>query len=499
MSGGFDFPPASVDTDSSSENHRPTTIDPRVTQTSFPQTQIDLLRQERMYVEQRRSSHDVRLAQQRPISALHASTRRQHHEDQAVANQNFPTSAIRPRVVGSRIRRRLNNNANASSRTSMHVASFGVGLPEPTLPRVGSAAMVSAEYSGEAEVNRRRKRCKLDEDRLTRGTKTFSYGWKGQVVPGPLRMEIHSCDGGLHNEAFQQDRHQYHRDNMLCNDKSVYCTDRGHCNIILKHVGEASFELKKLVIKAPESGFTAPIQEGMIFISMTSKDLLSRTSPYHLCSEYPSDCESGEGSLSCSTPLSSSRPISRRRDSAARSVPPPVSDIMLRTFHRNDWRISEPYPRYPISTAYQAPNRYEVDPESIERRMSPSNVAVVNQGFIVTSHCNDPSGDEEEESSPATLADRYNREHMPNTVSPTSEEDADETFDRAMRERRLGLSPNRLPYQMRRGRRKSTPSTFEVVDDEECKVAMEDVLAPHAEFFIEKDKSVVSISFEPPV
>ena len=103
---------------------------------------------------------------------------------------------------------------------------------------------------------RRTKRRKLDLDD-NKGILDFSYGYHGQVVPGSLKMEIVSCDGGLHEESYGQGR-QYLPENILRNDKSVYCTKHGKCNIILRHQGETPFTLKKLVIKAPASGFTAP-------------------------------------------------------------------------------------------------------------------------------------------------------------------------------------------------------------------------------------------------
>ena len=136
-------------------------------------------------------------------------------------------------------------------------ASFGIDLPEPTLPTMGWPDLTTAEYSGEAEVNRRRKRRKLDDDRASGAFRGFSYGWKGQVIPGQLRMELHGCDGGLHADAVRQGQ-QYWPHNLLRNDKSVYCSEKSQCNIILRHVAGTCFTLKKLVIKAPERGFTAP-------------------------------------------------------------------------------------------------------------------------------------------------------------------------------------------------------------------------------------------------
>ena len=131
-------------------------------------------------------------------------------------------------------------------------------LLDRTIPRIESPDISAREYSGEAEVNRRRaKRRKLDYGSLAEGFKGFSYGYRGQVVPGPLKMEIESCDGGLHVDAAGHGR-EYWPENVLRNDKSVYCTDRSSCNILMRHQGQTAFCLTKLVIKAPERDFTAP-------------------------------------------------------------------------------------------------------------------------------------------------------------------------------------------------------------------------------------------------
>jgi hypothetical protein len=69
-------------------------------------------------------------------------------------------------------------------------------------------------------------------------------------------MEIVSYDGGEygnHNACGL-----YPIENVLKNDKSVYCSERPRCNLLLKHVGEAPFTLEKVVIRAPDRGFTAP-------------------------------------------------------------------------------------------------------------------------------------------------------------------------------------------------------------------------------------------------
>jgi hypothetical protein len=104
---------------------------------------------------------------------------------------------------------------------------------------------------------RRHKRRKLEHDSSTATEyMCFKYGHKGQVVPGRLRMEIVSCDGGEHRR--DNPPGLYRVQNVLRNDKSVYCSESSQCNLLLKHIGEAPFALDKVVIRAPDRGFTAP-------------------------------------------------------------------------------------------------------------------------------------------------------------------------------------------------------------------------------------------------
>lgn len=187
-----------------------------------------------------------------------------------VSDAQAPTSAMRSRLenVRYRARQRVQDRATPSGSGGtvqeaverLNEASSNLSsLLDQPIPRIESPDMSAREYSGEAEVNRRRaKRRKLDADPASAGhLRGFSYGYRGQVVPGPLKMEIVSCDGGLHTEAARHGR-EYWPENVLRNDKSVYCTDNNKCNLILRHLGETTFCLKKLVIKAPERGFTAP-------------------------------------------------------------------------------------------------------------------------------------------------------------------------------------------------------------------------------------------------
>ena len=187
-----------------------------------------------------------------------------------VSDTQAPTSAVRSRLESFRHRARQPGQDRATPSGSggtvqqaverLNEASSNLSslLGQP-IPIIGSPDMGSREYSAEAEVNRRRaKRRRIDDENSSWGhLKGFSYGYRGQVLSGPLKMEIFSCDGGLHAEAARHGR-EYWPENVLRNDKSVYCTDNNKCNLILRHMGETTFCLKKLVIKAPERGFTAP-------------------------------------------------------------------------------------------------------------------------------------------------------------------------------------------------------------------------------------------------
>lgn len=124
------------------------------------------------------------------------------------------------------------------------------GIPEP-LPTPSLMPQPSqVDRSGRGRLKRR----KLESDDNREGTRGFNYGQYGQVVPGALKMEIASCDGGTYDPHGDNSSPE----NILRNDQSVYCTKSDRCNLILRHKGEAPFCLKKIVIKAPRLGFDSP-------------------------------------------------------------------------------------------------------------------------------------------------------------------------------------------------------------------------------------------------
>lgn len=151
-------------------------------------------------------------------------------------------------------------------------------------PPIEPSVVAVQEYTDEAQFHRETrwratKRRKLDDGTHEDEAKTFSYGHNGQVVAGPLRLEIISCDGGAYSEPHIGSSWP---PNVLQDDVSVYCTKSNRCNMLLKHVGGMPFSLTGLVVKAPRNGYDAPIQEGMVFASMDEDRMLERTAPYEI-------------------------------------------------------------------------------------------------------------------------------------------------------------------------------------------------------------------------
>ena len=214
-------------------------------------------------------------------------------------------------------------------------------------------------------------------------------------------------------------------------------------------------------------------------MSMDSSGLLARTSRYQIRESSPLRPDN-ETETPISDETSEYRPLSRRRDSdTQRTIPPPVSDIMPRTLRHSTISMA-------TSTAFTVAN-LEIDPSTSQPCSLPSEIP----GFTVTTTCTDPSSDEEEPSSAATLADRVRRDRLPPPHEISSDEDTEDGLERAMRRARaMGITSN---HDYRINKRKTEPSRIEV------KLGEGDVLAPHARFFIERERSVVSLKFDPPV
>ncbi|KAI1094521.1 hypothetical protein F5B19DRAFT_444931 [Rostrohypoxylon terebratum] len=311
------------------------------------------------------------------------------------------------------------------------------------------------------EDNRRAKRRKLDSDRLVSGFQGFRYGKYGQVEPGQLTMELVSCDGGIYSD----DGHRYAAENILKNDQTVYCTEGPRCNIILRHQGATVFTLKELVIKAPRSNFTAPVQEGMVFVSMTSDHLLTRTAQYQI--QYSTSRNSPRRTERESQPLTPIISIRHNEDGSTMTH----AQIRARRLY-NIWMEDEDNN---VRVA-QIPSEFNVPPP-----------------FRVTTECSDDEGEDPIPRGDWRAPNRIGS--LPFESSETSEDEGDLN----------GYSFSETYHRLRRRRNRSNTALAEAVEaaqvatQEAVRAVGGELMVPHARFFIERNKSKCTIKFDPPV
>jgi hypothetical protein len=159
----------------------------------------------------------------------------------------------------------------------------------------------------------RAKRRKVTHDPETSTYDPVVYGWNGQVEPGNLRLEIASCDGG----EMEYKQSNYPAENVLRDNKDVYCSNKSKCNLLFRHQAESIFHLESLVIQAPETGFTAPVQQGLVFVGMSAGDLIRASANYTL--GYENHPRGGNFSLSFENGNGSSLNLTSN-EAASRSV-----------------------------------------------------------------------------------------------------------------------------------------------------------------------------------
>ncbi|KAJ5540564.1 hypothetical protein N7494_005640 [Penicillium frequentans] len=328
-----------------------------------------------------------------------------------------------------------------------------------------------------ANVNAGKKRRKLDADDNREDSRGFNYGHQGQVVPGALKMEIVSCDGGV----FNQEGDSFFPGNVLRNDQTVYSTKSDRCNLILRHRDEAPFCLKKIVIKAPRTGFDSPIQEGMVFVSMTSDELLARTAQYQI--QY-----------------SSTR---RRRGYRRMDLPPSQAYLTgLRTPLQSLDRTVLMGPDSNLATETEPSGRGTHDPLAEFRVTTEYNETVEDNVFVER---------EDDNLIASVTADLERTNELDDLLcsdtdddSPSDDDDEDHPMTRRRLEiqRRIGSARRSMNGDLSQ-RRRQPPSLIDPippppVPGPAMTTSNGEVLKPHARFFIEREKSVVSIKFDPP-
>jgi hypothetical protein len=409
----------------------------------------------------------------------------------------------------------------------MPTSSYSTPPSRPSPPlQPDSARDIDVQTMRESRY--RAKRRKLDDGGYEDESRAITYGYKGQVVPGQLKMEIISCDGGEYSDPHVS-VHSYPQ-NVLQDDDKVYCTKSNRCNMLLKHSSGMPFTLTKLVLKAPRAGYDAPVEEGMIFIGLNDFNLLEATARYE--NHY--------------SPQS-------YRDRPHRMLPQ----------HR---QFFPPPPRSPLRSIHRPPSRPETREDYVRWAHYAENDPILYSatvpGFDVTQ--GDPSDDEDISHSPPrspptwhdtdlnhifpphrtldryrpvyTDDDRLNAyEHSPPT---TDSEDGEAMINDLLRSGRAarddvsdpGLATdddapprsNTRPFSHRRnssGRLVTTythlpamapdPPRYERHSPEPVAKpppdalidngSSSDTIAPHARFFIPPHKASVAVRFDPPV
>ncbi|KAI1128085.1 hypothetical protein F5Y10DRAFT_241536 [Nemania abortiva] len=355
--------------------------------------------------------------------------------------------------------------ATESGRTMLRAFLDFTGPISPALPDLFSSLTPQRHES--PEENRRVKRRKLDSDRLSSNFRGFQYGKYGQVEPGPLTMELVSCDGGI----FSDETTKYSAENILKDDNTVYCTEGPRCNIVLRHQGATVFTLKELVIKAPRSNFTSPVQAGMVFVSMTSDHLLNRTAQYQI--QY-----------------SRARTSSRRVE---RDIP--VNRIISIRHNEDGSTMTRAQAR--ARRLYNIGLDDEDDDDGDVAQM-PSEFNVSPPPFQVTTECSD----DEEDGLDARLNGR-----APNRIGPlpfesdSSDDDDDDDDDEGPDD----FAISGTDYRSRQRRNRSNTALAEaeeavqIATQEAVRAVGGELMTPHARFNIEPDKSRCTIRFDPPI
>jgi len=328
-------------------------------------------------------------------------------------------------------------------------------------------------------------------------------------------------------------------------------------------MGEASFALEKVVIRAPDRGFTAPVQEGLVFVSMSADELLSGAAAYNLQYSSPSpprspsplsqndDHDSQDELLSFREAMHDARiqqhinqppqtileelmehagdPQHRSRRSgmlyvdnsvpsslAARiySLYPPTSQpATARQRHRR----SDPERRRILRQMVQHEEEQDTDIcDQAAEEPYPDAVgmsAPTPPPFTVTTATEEDDSDSNEEiSSPAIMADRLYRESR---WRPDSDEEGgngengggdDDYMQRPGQLRRVpALAYSTYSeWQQRRERyfepiRASRVAAPSRIQTTETPTTAEAILPPHARFFIAKHKNKITIKFTPAI
>ncbi|KAF7901659.1 uncharacterized protein EAF01_006958 [Botrytis porri] len=527
MSGNFDDPPSHSSTDSPTETAERLVQEilergPNSNNTISPSG--ELYRAIGRYTEARRaeaedirnmSSSERRVERQHRLGGRrstlnHGSSREEYDENERERDINARRAEVTrrrdatrpiPPLLGRRRPRLLQsdrymesqrasvegNLLNSLSEDVRQLEAASLNLRTLLATPIGSR-LPSPDHVTEGEFGRRTKRRKLDQENKAESWQGFKYGKYGQVEPGTLQMEIVSCDGGLFQSCPEG---EYGSDNVLKDDNTVYCTKSNRCNIVLKHQGETTFSLSEIVIRAPHKGYTAPVQEGMVFVSGTSNDLLTRTAQYQIQYSSPSRERPPVSIMSIRHNDDGTRSMTTAQARAGRLVQLGAQD-----------------PECDLNTPYIPPTA-----------QIPSDFTNITSPYQVTMECSSDYSDNEDQprrNRRAAYRMRVSRDIPDDLRLPEESSDDEDEFPPAG----YRLSDDGTHYyydasysaRASRNRpqleRRETASNITLAEAAEAsQIATQEAVAavggelmvPHAKFFIERDKSKCTIKFSTPI
>ncbi|KAI9138320.1 hypothetical protein BKA69DRAFT_1127436 [Paraphysoderma sedebokerense] len=185
-------------------------------------------------------------------------------------NTNSSSSSNSPSASSSSLRP-ASSNSSSSETNSYTVSNLGFARS-----RSGSSYRGTIRRADPANAvgNRRGNRPIEDEN----GCVTANKDCSSLEKEGFLRFECIDCDGLLAIERSSNIRDRindaYSAKNLLQNDSSVYCSlKKRNVHLSLQLLPSSSvppnavFTVQEIVVKAPLTGFTAPIKDGLVFIS----------------------------------------------------------------------------------------------------------------------------------------------------------------------------------------------------------------------------------------
>ncbi|CAG8036605.1 unnamed protein product [Penicillium salamii] len=332
--------------------------------------------------------------------------------------------------------------------------------PSPGASRSPSLMPPSGQSGHDDQGRQKRRKLDTDDERIPFDTddgctpfKGFNYGLYGQVLPGELKMSLLTCDGG----EIDPNGVRSLPENILKNDQSIYSSKEDRCTLVMCHKNETPFCLKKIVIRGPsQCSFDAPIQEGMVFVAMSTDDPFTRTAESHM--QYSSRWRR--------RPRRSGLPPSEEYLSGFR---PPLQNIE-RTI------LTGPDSHYPLDISEDPRAQFRITTEYHENKED-----------------NAYSDNEEE----APLEFSTQEEPAERYTSDTDDTPSDEDDMHYLRRRVIQNQHRAAVNRHSENRSRREPSLVPSNSDDSTPPPT-DVLKPLARFFLERERNIVTIKFDPP-